>query len=191
MAFPALLDACVLYTVGVRDLLLSVAEREVYVPYWTHEILDEMERNVVADGRAGAERMAAMRQQMNLAFPAALVEGYEALIPAMTNHPKDRHVLAAAVRASIGVIVTENVSDFPSLSCEPYDIEIQTADEFLSYALDQDPPAVIGAVRAMAAKRRNPPMPPPELVTALSERLPGFCAEVIPLLVIAQGEPSP
>lgn len=55
MAFPALLDACVLYPVGVRDLLLSVAEREVYVPYWTNEILDEMERTVVASGRAGAE----------------------------------------------------------------------------------------------------------------------------------------
>jgi len=27
------------------------------------------------------------------------VNGYENLIPAMTNHPKDRHVLAAAVRA--------------------------------------------------------------------------------------------
>lgn len=120
-----------------------------------------------------------MRHQMSLAFPAALVEGYEALILAMTNHPKDRHVLAAAVRGSIGVIVTENVSDFPLSSCEPYDIEIQTADEFLSYALDQDPPAMIGALHTMAAKRRNPPMSPLELVMALSERLPVFCAEVI------------
>jgi hypothetical protein len=44
MAFAALLDACVLYPVGVRDLLLSVAERGVYVPYWNADILDEMER---------------------------------------------------------------------------------------------------------------------------------------------------
>ena len=125
MAFSALLDACVLYPVGVRDLLLSVAEREVYVPHWTAEILDEMERNVVAEGRATAERMAAMRHQMNIAFPFAQVEDYQALTAAMTNDPKDRHVLAAAVRARIGLIVTENVSDFPSSSCEPYDIEVQ------------------------------------------------------------------
>jgi hypothetical protein len=31
----------------------------------------------------------------------------------MTNHPKDRHVLAAAVRASAEVIVTSNLSDLP------------------------------------------------------------------------------
>jgi predicted nucleic acid-binding protein len=182
VAFSVLLDACVLYPVGVRDLLLSVAEREVFVPYWTDEILDEMERNVVADGRATAERMAAMRQQMNIAFPAALIEGYDTLIPVMTNDPKDRHVLAAAVRGAVGLIVTENVRDFPPEACEPYDIEIQTADEFLSYALDQDTPAVISAVHTMAAKRRLPPMTPLELLTALSGRLPVFSAEAIPLL---------
>jgi predicted nucleic acid-binding protein len=182
MAFSALLDACVLYPVGVRDLLLSVAEREVYVPYWTVEILDEMERNVVADGRATTERMAAMRQQMNIAFPSALVEDYEALTAAMTNDPKDRHVLAAAVRARIGLIVTENVSDFPPSSCEPYDIEIQTADEFLSNALDQDPPAVIGAVHTMAAKRRRPPTSPLQLLLDLSERLTIFSVEAILLV---------
>ena len=27
-------------------------------------------------------------------FPEAMVTGYENLIPSMTNHPKDRHVLA-------------------------------------------------------------------------------------------------
>jgi hypothetical protein len=182
VAFSALLDACVLYPVGVRDLLLCVAERRVFVPYWSAEILDEMERNIVADGRADAERASAMRQQMILAFPAAMVERYEGLIPVMTNHEKDRHVLAAAVRESIGLIVTEDVRDFPPESCAPYDIEIQRADEFLSYALDHDTPAVIGAVRAMAAKRRRPPTSPSQLLADLSERLPVFCAEAAPLL---------
>jgi len=31
----------------------------------------------------------------------------------MTNHPKDRHVLAAAVRCNAEVIVTHNVKEFP------------------------------------------------------------------------------
>lgn len=182
MAFPALLDACVLYPVGVRDLLLSVAEREVYTPHWTEAILDEMTRNVVADGRANAERVAAMRQQMAIAFSAALIEGYEPSIPAMTNHSKDRHVLAAAVRANIGLIVTDNLKDFPTSACASYDIEIQTADEFLSYALDHDPPAVVGAIRTMATKRRNPPTTPLELLTAFTSRLPTFTTEATPLL---------
>ena len=32
-------------------------------------------------------------------FPEAWIEDYEKLIPTMTNHPKDRHVLAAAAHA--------------------------------------------------------------------------------------------
>lgn len=160
MAFVALLDACVLYPVGVRDLLLSVADREVYVPHGTDRILDEMAENIVADGRSTAVRVAAMREQMQIAFPAANVENYEPLIDAMTNDPKDRHVLAAAVRGNVELIVTENVKDFPPDSCDPYDIDVQTADEFLSYGLDHDPLAVIGALWTMAQKRRHPPTTP-------------------------------
>lgn len=182
MAFPALLDACVLYPVGIRDLLLSVAERGIYMPYWTDQILEEMERNVIGDGRATSEAVAAMRKLMNAAFPAATIKGYESLIPSMTNDRKDRHVLATAVRGSIGLIDTDNRRDFPAAACEPYDIEVQTADEFLSYALDHDPPAVIDAVWSMSDKRTNPRLSPQELLIALSPALPPFCAEAVPLL---------
>lgn len=44
--------------------------------------------------------------EMRNAFPFADVEGYEALIPAMGNNPKDQHVLAAAVRSDAHTIVT-------------------------------------------------------------------------------------
>jgi hypothetical protein len=37
----------------------------------------------------------------------------------MTNEPKDRHVLAAAVRGRADVIVTENIRDFPPLAADP------------------------------------------------------------------------
>ncbi|MDA8045785.1 MAG: PIN domain-containing protein [Actinomycetota bacterium] len=182
MAFSALLDACVLYPVGVRDLLLSVAERGVYMPYWTDQILEEMERNVIGDGRATPKAMARMRELMNAAFPAATIKGYESLISSMTNDQKDRHVLAAAVRGNIGLIVTNNTKDFPAAACEPYDVEVQTPDEFLSYALDHDPPAVIGAVSSMSVKRTHPRLSPQELVVVLSPVLPTFCAEATPLL---------
>jgi hypothetical protein len=58
-------------------------------------------------------------------FPEAWIDGYEELIPAMTNHLKDRYVLAAAARAGVKVIVTYNLKDFPSSSLAPYSITAQ------------------------------------------------------------------
>jgi hypothetical protein len=178
VAFSALLDACVLYPVGVRDVLLSVADREVYAPRWSAEILNEMSRNVLNHGRSTPEKIAAMCAAMNRAFPAAMIEGYGHLVSAMTNDVGDRHVLAAAVRGNVGLIVTNNLRHFPDSACQPYEIEVQSADEFLSYALDQDGTAVIDALRAMVEKRTSPPLTIAETLDQLQRTLPVFSKEV-------------
>lgn len=56
----------------------------------------------------------------------------------MTNDPKDRHVLAAAVASGAQVVVTLNLKDFPPESCEPLAIEPLHPDVFLMdlYGLD-------------------------------------------------------
>jgi hypothetical protein len=56
MAFVAVLDASVLYPLPLRDTLLRVAETELYDSYWSERILDEVIRNLVADGRATEEQ---------------------------------------------------------------------------------------------------------------------------------------
>jgi len=71
----------------------------------------ELRRNLLRRGLP-AELVDRRIRQMTWAFPDAMVTGYESLVDAMTNHPKDRHVLAAAVRANAEVIVTFNLSDF-------------------------------------------------------------------------------
>jgi hypothetical protein len=53
---------------------------------------------------------ATLLTKMRFHFPEADVFGYEELIPAMGNHPKDRHVLAAVVAAGFGVPLTRRVS---------------------------------------------------------------------------------
>ena len=67
------------------------------------------------------------------------VEGHEDLISAMTNHPKDRHVLAAAVRCHAEVIVTHNVKDFPRTALEPYSITVLGPSTFLRNLYEIDP----------------------------------------------------
>jgi len=76
---------------------------------------------------------------MRAAFPDAEVTGYEDLIDSMTNHPKDRHVLAAAVRADAAVIVTANLKDFPRSALDPYDLDAMGPDDFLLNQLDLYP----------------------------------------------------
>ncbi len=134
MAFMALLDANVLYPAYLRDALLRLAEAGVYQVRWTDQILQEMSRNAKKKvPEARHDRIDRVVAKTNQAFPEARVTGYEDLIPSMTNHPKDRHVLAAAVAAGADLIVTSDVKHFPRSACEPYNTDIQPPDEFLCY----------------------------------------------------------
>lgn len=49
MVPSAILDACVLYPIGLRDTLLNVAEAGLFRVLWTEEILTETARNIVED----------------------------------------------------------------------------------------------------------------------------------------------
>lgn len=72
----------------------------------------------------------------------------------MTNDPKDRHVLAAAVHGSAELIVTENVRDFPAVAVKAYDIEVSTQDEFLLDQLDLAPRCVHHALVRQTSRYR-------------------------------------
>ena len=102
-------------------------------------------------------------------FPEAQVTDYGPLIPAMTNHPKDRHVVAAAVKAGAQVIATANLKDFATL---PEGIEAQSPDEFLCNLFDLDPPAFIEMLREQAADLVNPPIAFDELLERLRRVVP-------------------
>lgn len=72
---------------------------------------------------------------MRVAFPDTQVEGYEALEPTMTCDPKDRHVLAAAVRSNAALLVTFNLKNFPLDSLTPYNIEVAHPNTSNDWAL--------------------------------------------------------
>ncbi|GAA4918205.1 PIN domain-containing protein [Stackebrandtia albiflava] len=137
MAFPALLDTCVLFPAYLCDTLLSLAEDDVYRPLWSAEILAELQRNL--SSRIGAEASARRVAQMRRHFRDAEVTGYEVLIDDMSNDSKDRHVLAAAVCGGAQVIVTANLKDFPPVCLKPHDMEAVSPDDFLLDQLDLHP----------------------------------------------------
>lgn len=112
MPFSGFLDACVLYPSALRDTLLRVAERDLYRPLWSERVLAETRTVMIRKGMP-AERADYSLRCMGVAFEDSIVTGWEDLESSMRNHPKDRHVLAAAVRGHADVLVTFNLRDFP------------------------------------------------------------------------------
>lgn len=138
--YSVLLDACVLIPMPLADTLLRMAEApRLYLPKWSDTIMQEVTRNLI--GKFNVEPTKAQRREAEIRrhFPEAWVEGFEPLIAAMRNDPKDRHVLAAAVRSHSALIVTYNRRDFPKSSVEQFDIEVQGPSTFLRGLYDLDP----------------------------------------------------
>jgi hypothetical protein len=157
--FVAVYDACVLYPAQLRDLLMRVAMSDLFKARWTDRIHDEWTRNL-ARQRPDIDpaQLARTRSLMDRAVPDCLVTGYEAHIAELDlPDPDDRHVLAAAIHAQAGVIVTLNIRDFPREAVAQYGIEVQHPDEFLSHLFDLAPQAVCQAVHEMREALRQPP----------------------------------
>ncbi len=139
--YISVLDACVLIPMPVADTLLRLAEEPAfYTPRWSEDILKEVRRTLSSKFAYSEEQATRRVKAMNAAFPEAMVIGYESLMDSMKNHPKDRHVLATAVRCGAHVIVTNNQKDFPRESLEPFGLECVSADKFLEdqYHLNPD-----------------------------------------------------
>jgi len=143
-------DACVLVNAAVRDTILRAAERDLIQVAWSQDILSEMTRALEQDLGLAADKSLKLRSEMEGAFAENLVTGYEPLVPAMKNHPKDRHVLATAVVAGAGSIVTFNVRHFPENACGPYGIQVLEPDTFLLDLWNMWPDEVVSVLQGQA-----------------------------------------
>ncbi len=182
-SFDVTLDTCVLLPITLCDTLLRFAEAGFYRPHWSRETLDELYRHLVTT--FGLPE-AAVRRRVDLmysAFPEALVEGYEVLVPAMpTPDPNDRHVLAAAVRSASQVIVTSNLKDFPTDALVPLGVDAQSPDTFLLHQCNLDAQLSSQILRDQAAEKNRPPLTPEEILDRLANNAPEFAASIRALL---------
>ena len=170
--FPVVLDACVLIPAPLRDTLLRLAEHpRLYLPRWSDIIIGETVRNLQSRIGLSKEKTTYLIEQMRKHFADAWVTGYEPLMDAMTNDPKDRHVLATAVKCGASVIVTYNKRDFPASATEPWGIEIQGPSTFLRHQYDLNPSIVIDKLHAQA---RNLGRTLPEQLLVLRKAVPSF-----------------
>jgi predicted nucleic acid-binding protein len=170
------LDACVLIPAPLRDTLLRLAEHpHLYLPRWSDEIMDETVRNLQSRIGLSLERTGYLVSQLRAHFGDAWVYGHERLVPSMENHPKDRHVLAAAVKCGAQTIVTYNKRDFPAAAVEPWGVEIQGPSAFLKDLYETEPSIVLEKLREQA---RNLGRTLPEQLAVLRKAVPAFVDSV-------------
>jgi predicted nucleic acid-binding protein len=174
--FVVVLDANVLFPFTLRDTLLRAAAAGFYQLRWSSKILDEMSRNLVATQTMSADKAQRLRAIMEREFPDAEVKGYEPLVASMSNDEKDRHVVAAAVRAGAQVIVTANLKDFTPL---PEGVEAQSPDEFLGNLFDLGPDEFVELLREQAADLVRPPMTFEDLLETLRRVAPDVVLTVL------------
>ena len=171
------LDVCVLFPAALRDTLLRAAAAGLYRVRWSKPILEEVRRNLVDSGRTTELQAEWLLATMGEFFPEAAVTGFESLIDQMTNHPKDRHVLAA-VAADARLIVSHNLRDFPRRALIPVGVAAQSPDVFLTRLLERRPGHMLEIISRQAHALRTPPMTVAEVLDDLALHAPRFAALV-------------
>jgi predicted nucleic acid-binding protein len=183
-SYVAVLDACVLVPMPLCHTLLNLAEEPaLYIPKWSEEILAEVSRVLLRLNRS-EDQIKRRLTAMHTSFEDAVIEGYEDLIQVMKNDPKDRHVLAAAVRGGAHVIVTQNIKHFPLEALKPYGIARATADEFLCNQFYLEPGIAMEALEKQASDINSD-------VNSVLSKLKLSAPEFVRAIAVARGEIQP
>jgi hypothetical protein len=171
------IDACVLANFGVCDLLLRLSEPpRLIVPHWSAEVLAETRRTQVQKLGWPPELADSFQTKAREAFPDAEVTGYESLLPALQNDPKDRHVLAAAIRGNCPLILTFNLRHFPAEALQPWAICASHPQDYLLILYEMEPQQLTACLGEIAGKRG---IEVQDVLIRLGKTLPAFSQRLL------------
>ncbi len=147
------IDACVLYPNLVREVVLRIAGAGLFRPAWSPRVLAEWRIAVVRDGGLAAEStINTAVARMAAGFPGANVAPDPEVEQALElPDPADTHVLAGAIAAGAGVLLTFNMRDFPARRLAAHAITPRHPDGFLWELFSNEPEAAGQAIRETAA----------------------------------------
>lgn len=167
--FVVVLDANVLFPFRIRDVLLSFAHDGLFRARFTDEIIDEWTRNLILLKPQLEESIRRQEAVIRQQFDECFVTGHLPLVPNLElPDPGDRHVLAAAIRCSAQVIVTENHKDFPPTTLDAYGIETLSADDMLANTYDLFRTGCLRSLRRLRQRYDNPPFTQSEFLLDLT-----------------------
>lgn len=174
--FKVVLDACVLAPPNVCDLLLTLAETpRLYLPFWSEDILKEVHRTQIQVLNFPRKMADSWQEAVRSAFPEAMVEGYEKIAEVCENDPKDRHVLAAAIRVGAEQIVTSNLRHFSKLHLERWGIKAIDPASYLISLYTLDPGIVVSKLDEIARRRK---ITPQILLSRYRKTIPAFSEHI-------------
>lgn len=175
--FTVILDACTMYPMLVRDVLLTFASHEFFNAKWSPRIVREWTTNLDAWLRAKAPSVDSTSQIQKLvssihsAFPDAEVG--EQIPEAPLLHPvdpKDRHVVMTAIIAQADAIITFNITDFAAAYLRRrLRIEIMHPDDFIMDLVTLHEKQAVAAFRELRARKKNPRWDVSELIRRLNQ----------------------
>jgi len=171
------IDTNVLCYLTLARLLLGLAHRQrLFLPCWSPQILEEAWRTYAVKFKRGAQYAHARLAEFTVGFPEALQADLELTISQCSNDEKDRHVLAAAIKAQAKVIVTFNQKDFSPEHLEKWGVVTMHPSDFLLKLYAQNPDAVWGELKLAADKKS---MPTRKLLSSYSDQLNDFKAALL------------
>ena len=167
----AVLDANVLYPASLRDLLLNIANQDLFEPHWSQRINEEWAINLLKN-RPDLKRRQIDRtiKLMNLAFPSANVDSYKNLKLDL-NLPDidDLHVVKLAAKTRSQLIITSNIKDFPKQVLNPIEMEAISPDKFITNLIKTNPIKVYTAFEEMRSNLQNPSLSKIQLLNILGK----------------------
>ena len=184
------LDANILLPQYLRVVMLDLADAGLLIPHWSLEVLGEVRRNLHQFGveSAKAEKLVGV---LGLAFPGALVEGYEREKEKFVGKvdPKDVHVAAAAYKLSrvtrrTVILVSHNLKDLPSEAFDGTLVHTARPGQFLEQLLSRQPVEVAATLIATCRRLKNPPLVQEDLLNILER---SGCADFAARLAAAWG----
>ena len=168
-----------MYPMLKRDILLRFFECGLFKARWSDEIIAEWTRNLIQNKPHLEEKVRRTEELIRQSFPDAMVSGYEDLVDALElPDADDRHVLAVAIKCGAEYIVTENLRDFPSRKISKYDVEVGTADAFLTGTFDLFPVEAISDLRVHRLSLSSAPEPSEYIMLVQSRGLPQLASRL-------------
>ena len=116
-----------------------------------------------------------LEKELRAHFSEAWISGYESLIPRMTNHVKDRHVIAAAVHSEAAIILTLNLRHFRPEHLAMWGARALHPQSFLIEIFRKEQAVVMTKMQQQAADRGRSLR---QLLDILNTTVPDFVAIV-------------